>query len=160
MKVNASHIAEKLNELVCRRDADMWRLDFEGLSPPDQVFLAIWELQSEVYNGGLLQYFSNFSGRLVPFIGEALRAIGAHQIVSIVERAVALVGAGVPWDDEVKRWTIISGLQEQTRDRIYDLDRQINVHIDDLIVSLFYYLSEHREQVDAPPEFWTEATIQ
>jgi hypothetical protein len=160
MKATASHLTEKLNELVCQRDADLWRLDYEGLSPPDQVFLVIWELYSEVYNGGLLRFFSNHSGRLVPYVVEALRAIGAHQAVVIVEKAIFLVGPDVPWDDDVKRWSIRQGLQQQIRKHLFDLDGQFNAYIDGLPVLLFHYLSNHREQVDAPAEFWTEANIQ
>ncbi len=160
MTFNVSRICRKISELGGRRDEDFWRLDFEGLSPPDQVFMAIWELRSEIYNGGFWQYFINFSGRHVPFIGEALKAIGAHQLLPVVEAAIAAVGKDIPWDDEMKRHRIIFGLSKSIRERLFELDSQFNNRIEELEVLLYFYLSKHRDEIEAPEEFWTEATLQ
>jgi len=160
MPVDVIRISQKISELGGRRDEDLWRLHFESLSPPDQVFLAIWELRSEIYNGGFWQYFINFSGFRVPFISKALAAVGAEQVLAVVEAAIEALGKDIPWADETKRHRIIVGLAKPIRQRLYDLDRQFNKQIDELDALLYFYLSKHRGEIDVPEDFWQEATLQ
>jgi hypothetical protein len=160
MKSGDAHISEIITELGCQRDAELSRLEFDDLSPPDQVFLAIWELKSEVYNGGLWQYSINWSGRLVPFICDALKKVGAVELVPVLEEAIAVVGPGVPWGHEVKRHPIIVNLPKDKRKRLTDLDNKLFDYFDELDVLIFNFLRKHRDQVDVPEEFWKDVTIQ
>jgi hypothetical protein len=160
MPRNASEITNRITRLVLSRNEDWWFLDFDNLSPPDQVFLIIWELYSEVYNGGLWQYFINSSGQRVPYACDALKAIGARQLVPILEAAISSVGPDVPWNDDEARHRIIYNLPKPVRDCLHNLDRQFNAHIDGLNELLYYYLLKHRDQVEAPAEFWEGATVQ
>jgi Domain of unknown function (DUF4375) len=51
--------------------------EFAQQSLPQKVFSAIWEVESEVNNGGFAQYFSNDSAESASFVVEALEKIGA-----------------------------------------------------------------------------------
>ena len=52
--------------------------DFASQSLPQKVFSAIWEVESEVNNGGFAQYFLNSSAESASFVVEALETVGAH----------------------------------------------------------------------------------
>jgi hypothetical protein len=54
-----------------------FRHRFAQQSLPQKVFSAIWEVESEVNNGGFAQYFSNDSAESASFVVEALEKIGA-----------------------------------------------------------------------------------
>ena len=55
-----------LIELSEGERTDFGRVDFEEQPEPQKVFSAIWELESEVNNGGFDQYFRNIgSGTLM-----------------------------------------------------------------------------------------------
>ena len=55
-------------------------------SRPQQIFSAIWALESEVNNGGFSQYFLNESAETVCFVAEALDAIGAPRTADFCTR--------------------------------------------------------------------------
>ena len=52
-----------------------WRIDPAELSRSERTFLAIWELESQVNNGGFFQFFSNTSGAVVPYVVDARDAV-------------------------------------------------------------------------------------
>src|SRR5712691_6409752 len=108
-------IAAKLNEFVSSREAYRWLMWFDELKPAEQALIATWELEQEVYNGGFMQYFQNSSGGRVPFICEILRIVEATKAASVLERAIALVGPNIPWDDEVKRYGMLSDLPDENK---------------------------------------------
>jgi hypothetical protein len=54
-------------DLVERAEGIRWRLDdvgFDALSVPEKHFVAIWDLEVDVNNGGFHQYALNSSDRL------------------------------------------------------------------------------------------------
>src|SRR5215472_15377858 len=54
--------------------------EFARQSLPQQVFSAIWEVESEVNNGGFSQYFSNSSAESASFVVEAFETIGLAEL--------------------------------------------------------------------------------
>jgi hypothetical protein len=58
--------------------------NFDRLNRVDQVLVTMWGLEAEVNNGGFDQYYFNGAGNQAFFAPEALRAIGAHPMASIV----------------------------------------------------------------------------
>ena len=160
MAFESDPIASKLNEFVSTHEAYMWLSWFDELKPAEQALLAIWELEQEVYNGGFPQYFQNSSGDRVPVISDILRTVGADKAAAVVESAIALVGPNIPWQDHVKRYRAVEELSGKSKDKLHDLGRELYDELDNLNALLFRYLSRHREQLDAPADFWTEATTQ
>ena len=63
--------------------------DFGSQSVPQKVFSALWEVESEVNNGGFSQYFVNSSAESVHFVVDALNMIGAPKTADICQRAIA-----------------------------------------------------------------------
>ena len=160
MPYESAPLAIRLNELVVSLDAYMWLMWFDELTPAEQAFIAIWELQQEVYNGGFMQYFQNSSGERVPHICEILRRIDAGPAASVIERAISLAGPDIPWNDKVRRFSALKTISEDNRDKLFHMSKDLFDQSDDLHRLLFQYLSKHREQIEAPADFWTEGAIQ
>ena len=160
MPYESDPIAIKLNELVVSLDAYMWLMWFDELTPPEQAFIGTWELANEVYNGGFTQYFHNSSREHAKPMIEVLRSIDAHQAADILETAIAVAGPGTRWGDEPNFLTAINSMPDDVKRQITELERKLYDELDNLHLRLFRYLSKHRDQIEAPAEFWTEATIQ
>src|SRR5215472_12379335 len=77
MTIDHREMNRRLIKLSESPTSRFWRLDYKDLSAPERVFLVIWELESEVNNGGFQQYFHNSSGALAPHAVDALKTLGA-----------------------------------------------------------------------------------
>ena len=147
----------KLNDFVGANEAYMWLMWFDELTPAEQALIGIWELQQEVINGGFFQYMHNSSGEHEPAMREILKEIGAQRAFAILERAVELIGADVRQGDY---FTKLNALPDKSRDEFCALDIEFYHQLENLAYLLFRYLSKHRDQLDAPDEFWKEVAIQ
>lgn len=76
---------------------------FASLPVRDRVLIAIWCLESEVNNGGFDQFYFNSAGDYAHVVPEMLKAIEAHRMAAIVERANAQFGEGGPPLDRDER---------------------------------------------------------
>src|SRR5258708_31501057 len=71
--------------------------EFSEQSFPQKVFSAVWEVESEVNNGGFSQYFLNDSAESASFVSSALEHIGAPKTANICQRAIAIAfPSGLP----------------------------------------------------------------
>ena len=52
MTIDNREMNRRLIKLSESPTARFWRIDYDKLSTPEQIFLLIWELESEVNNGG------------------------------------------------------------------------------------------------------------
>jgi hypothetical protein len=132
-------------------------------SPPDHiylVFLAIWELHAEVHNGGLRQYFLNSTGQSAPFVCKALDAIGAKETKPLLEAAIAAVGPDIPWNDDSERYRVVYELPPSVVDQLDEIDMKLFDQLDGLLVLLFYFLWQHRDEFEVSAEFWEGITKQ
>src|SRR5207247_5287224 len=80
-----------LIDLSESKRTDFGKVDFAQQSESQQVFSAIWELESQVNNGGFDQYFRNSDSDIISFAPSALRAIGASACAEIVEAAIKFI---------------------------------------------------------------------
>ena len=141
----------KLSESPTTR---FWRVDFGKLTIPEQVFLLIWELESEVNNGGFHQYFYNSSGALAPNVVSALRTLNAEATADIAQRALnAVDNAITSWSDDAARHANINRLSPGTRQILENLDQEYYKCPEDLTPLLYKYVAEHRIEVHAPLDF-------
>ena len=92
-----------LIDLSEKNYANFWEADYETLSRPEQVFRAVWDLESDVNNGGFDQYFFNASGDTSFDVVNALKAIGANKVAAVLSKAVALFGLDGPARDQSLR---------------------------------------------------------
>lgn len=126
----------------------VWRHDFAQLSRPEQIFRLVWELEAEVNNGGFHQYFYNSSGGLVPYVGDALRAIGALAMANIVDCAIHTAGADIPWHDEAARRTKLKTLGPQVEAQLDSMSRKFCKYPDDLLAVLYRYAHQHQSEIE------------
>lgn len=64
-------------------------LGFDSLLPEERDFLILWFLNTETFNGGLIQYFNNSSGDTALQALSALSAAGASQAHDILQQAIS-----------------------------------------------------------------------
>jgi hypothetical protein len=160
MPYESDPIAEKLNALVFTNELYIDLPFFEKLNLAEQVLLGTWELANEVYNGGFMQYFHNSSRRNArPMLG-ILRSIDAPRVAAILESAIALVGPGTRWGDEPNYFIAIKSMPKDVEKRLRELERQLYDELDDLHLKVFRFLSKHRDQIEAPADFWTDKALQ
>jgi len=154
MTIDNREMNRRLIKLSESPTSRFWRVDYEELLAAERVFLLIWELESEVNNGGFHQYFYNSSGALAPNIVDALKTIGAEATADIVQRAInAVVGTMTSWSDDAGRQAGLNRLSPETRRVLEDLDQQYYACPEDLTPLLYNYVAGHRTEVHAPSSF-------
>lgn len=136
-----------LIELAESEAARFWKAPFEELTPPEQVFLCVWELESEVNNGGFDQYFSNSSGDYARHVEAALVAIGAKRMQKIVRQAIETVGEEVLAEDQEHRQERLLALDDERKERLEKIDQLFFAYPDNVTRLLFDYVQKHRAQI-------------
>lgn len=119
------------------------KVDFEEQSEEQKVFSAIWELESQVNNGGFLQYLENGRTAPVNFVPTALKLIGASQCARIVERVIHVVSSGPFPTDPQEAETLVAGLSDDTKEELDSLSSEFFDYPDDLTELLFAFVSKH-----------------
>jgi hypothetical protein len=154
MTIDNREMNRRLIKLSESPTGPFWRIDYDKLSAPEQVFLLIWELESEVNNGGFHQYFYNSSGVLAPNVVSALKAMGAQATAEIAQRALNAVGNAITsWSNDADRQASVNRLSSGTRQILENLDQEYYKCPEDLTPLLYKYVAEHRTEVRAPSDF-------
>ncbi len=126
--------------------------DFARQSLPQKVFSAIWEVESEVNNGGFSQYFQNSSAETAPFVVQALRTIGTADTAAICERAIAAAfPSGLPTSEDAIR-SSATDFSDEVLEKLDELDREFFSYPHDLTELLFAYVSNYPEEFGALPK--------
>lgn len=121
---------------------DFGRVDFSDQSEDQQVFSAIWDLESQVNNGGFAQYFQTANGQAANVAPSALRTIGAVTCADIVSRALVMVAPdGLP-DDQSAREQLIEALDAPAREVLEILEQEFFAYPDNLTDLLFEYVRQ------------------
>ncbi|MBI3700994.1 MAG: DUF4375 domain-containing protein [Afipia sp.] len=131
-----------------------------SLRNAQRIYVMLWRFQAEIYNGGIWQFFTNSTNMYAPYICDALRIVDADKISSIMEEAIANSRPGTPWYSAMKCSGLRRNAPIEVRDIEEKLNRRLALHLDDLSVLLFKYMSKHRHEFDVPEEFWEEGTLQ
>ena len=160
MAYESDPIAQKLNDLISSQELYMGLMFFNELNPAEKALIGTWELANEVYNGGFMQYFHNSSRDHAKPMVAVLHSIDAHRTATIVESALALAGPGTRWGDEPNSLTAINSMPDDVKSKLRKLEGDLYDELDNLHRQVFRFLSKHREQIEAPVDFWTEATTQ
>jgi len=153
MTVDRNEMNHRLIKFSESLNIRFWRVDYNQLSFAEQVFGLVWELESEVNNGGFHQYFWNSTGALAPYVVGALKAVGAVAAASIAQQALALVGPDVSWSDDAARKAHISELSSQSKEKLQELDQAFHTYPDDLTTLLYRYATQHRSELRVPADF-------
>jgi len=86
------------NAVPLHEGAETFGREFERLPVASRHLFATHWAQSEVQNGGLGQFFSNFTGILAPEAVQGFRAIGMPQTAETLVEAIKLFGEDYPRD--------------------------------------------------------------
>jgi hypothetical protein len=128
-------------------DARFWKIDYDQLTIAERAFLCVWELESEVNNGGFLQYYENLAGSRALEAPSALEQIGARKMAAIVRKANALFQAESPNADHEARSGQLEGISASAASRLEALDQEFFAYPDDLTDLLYAYVVANREQI-------------
>ena len=125
--------------------------EFAKQSLPQKVFSAIWEVESEVNNGGFSQYFLNESAESASFVVAALEKIGAPKTAIICQRAIGTAfPAGLPRTVDSIR-SAAGDFSEEILEKLEPLDQEFFSYPHDLTDLLFAYVQAHTDEFGAPP---------
>ena len=88
---------ELYEALIFRTEEAVWHFDdvqtgFRALNESQKVFYAVSNLEMEVNNGGLCQFFANSSQVCAPFVLQALERIGAEEHQKLLDDFVTKYG--------------------------------------------------------------------
>lgn len=126
--------------------------EFALQSRPQQIFSAIWAVESEVNNGGFSQYFLNDSAESAAFVVDAFEMIGAPKTANICKRAiVAAFPRGLPRTVEEIQ-SAAADFPDETLDSLEPLDQEFFAYPHNLTDLLFAYVSAHPEEFGVLPQ--------
>jgi hypothetical protein len=126
--------------------------DFASQPAPQKVFSALWEVESEVNNGGFSQYFVNDSAESACFVVEALNTIGAPKTADICRRAIAAAfPSGLPESAEAIR-SAAADFSDEVLEKLEPLDQEFFSYPHNLSDLLFAYVSRHPEEFGVLPK--------
>ena len=136
-----------MSNLLFARVADV---GVAGLTAPERFVLCLDELEREVNNGGFEQYFLNSSGDLSLRTPDALRALGAPKVASIVEAALAVFPSGRPASESEAREAQLAAFTEARTERLQDLDGDFLTYPEPLAQLERNYVQAHRADFRPP----------
>ena len=133
----------RISEAVWAREA---AFGIDALTPPERVFLCVWNLEAEVNNGGFEQFFTNSAGDNAAETPSALRQIGAAQAAAIVEEAKSVFHSAAPPADRDDRTEALAQLGESATNALNALDARFYEYPDNLEALLRQFVDRNRGQ--------------
>jgi len=147
--MNKNEILINLSESAATK---IGKEEFEQQSLAQKVFTAIWEIESEVNNGGFSQYFLNDSAESASSVVNALTTIGAPKTADICSRAIVTAfPGGLPQTVEAIR-SIAADFSVDTLAKLEPLDQEFFSCPHNLTDLLFAYVTAHPDEFGTQPE--------
>lgn len=125
--------------------------EFAKQSFPQKVFTAIWEVESEVNNGGLSQNFLNDSAESASFLVAALEKIGAPKTANICQRAIAIAFPGGLAQTVESIRSAASSFSTEILGELETLDQEFFSYPHNLTDLLFEFVKMHTEEFGRIP---------
>ena len=85
------------------------------------IFLCM-AMDSEISNGGISQWFGNYTGRHWEETIAQLNQLGAHEIAAVLQKGAELFPDGLPNKDQELRQSQLSAMTNADYDRFEELD--------------------------------------
>jgi hypothetical protein len=124
------------------------RTDFGRIALAEQceeqrVFSAIWELESQVNNGGFELFFRNCDLDTIAFAPLALRRIGADKCAGIVDRALTFLSSvrSSYQPNSIER--CVASISDEVQTKLCVLDEEFFAYPDSLTELLFDFVRSH-----------------
>ena len=118
-------------------------LGYDKLSRPEQMFVCVWDLEGEVNNGGVDQYYFNTSGDHALDAPKALEAIAARHTSNLLRQANELFGESGPSPDRASRQKQLHALDGTRIRKIKAIEEEFFKYTDDLGKLLETYVSKN-----------------
>ena len=132
----------------CAR-TDFGRVDFASQNIAQKTFSAIWELESQVNNGGFDQYFRNSDSDIIAYAPVALQQIGAHACAEIVKAAIATISP-IPAENDARIDALAAAL-EADEEMLEELDSQFYAYPDNLGELLYAFVAKNPNEFGEVP---------
>jgi hypothetical protein len=122
---------------------------------PEEVFLVVYTLDTEMSMGGFYLYLSNDSGTSAPTAARALLQIGALESAAIVERAIHLIfhGAPPPTDPQTCH-DMVQDFADEEGDRLCELDDTFFEEGEPLMRLLYSYVVANHHAIRGSSQVW------
>ena len=143
---------EILIELSESKMTKVGKKEFATQSFPQKVFSAIWEVESEVNNGGFSQYFLNDSAESAYFVVGALEEIGAPKTAYICQRAIAAAFPSGPPETVDSIRSAASAFSEEILEELEPIDQEFLSYPHNLTDLLFAYVKAHPDEFGTLPK--------
>jgi hypothetical protein len=125
--------------------------DFRKQPFAQQVFTTIWSLQTEVENGGFLQYLHNSSNETACSAVSSLKAIGAELTANIFEEVIKEAFPNGLSESSFRAGDEAANFSEKTCANLQLLTYDFLQCPEDLIERLYGFVISHPEEFGAPP---------
>jgi hypothetical protein len=132
--------------------AKIGKEEFAQQSLSQKVFSAIWELESEVNNGGFSQYFLNGSAESASFVVQALEKIGASKTANICHRAMVVAFPGGLPETVGAVQSAAADFSSEILENLEPLDQEFFSYPHDLTELLFAYVNARPEEFGKLPK--------
>jgi hypothetical protein len=133
-----------LFEQVQRRIVDV---GFASLTPTEVLVFCMWDVVSEVNNGGFDQFFLNSSGDLAHETLAGLRAIGAAHTAELLAGLMSRFGAEGPPRDRDARIDALVSLREEDTEAFEAADAAFYADNEPVWALTATYCAAHRDDL-------------
>lgn len=119
----------------------------DELTETERIVFCMWDLVSEIENGGFVQYFLNSSGDLAREALTSLRLIGAPRTAALLQRVMARLGEQATSRDRDTRAQAIGRTGLADDGAFEEEDNAFYAHPESLWALTVEYCREHRDQL-------------
>lgn len=139
MSINQETLFEISESLSKRVSED----GLAALSVPEQNFLLVWTVDSEVHSGGFDSFFFYAPGNIASETVDALEVIGAAHTANLMRQANAVFGLAGPSTDIDERQVQFRELSAESKSELDALDHRFWEYQEDLGDLLHEYVLKH-----------------
>ncbi len=131
---------ELQDQSMRRLDQAGW--DLQALDCRDQQLVALWRLQADYYNGGLMQFFANWGMPTFEYAQAALALLGLQQARQLLQDFYGVFAHLQDEPTEIALWDIPQWLTEAQNARLCEVDERLGEAIEELHwVALGHFLT-------------------
>ena len=132
---------------LCERFDD-GEAEQDSLNEYELTIYVTQTLESEVNNGGFIQFFDNAGGAFADEIVPAFKRIGARKTASICKKALQTLGQGLPKDWEERRALLDRIVDDRVGELLEACDEAFYEYPDDLEALNAAYVRKNAKHFD------------
>lgn len=120
---------------------------YETLTTEQKYIAAIWELESEVNNGGFNQFYFNSAGDHALLTEKALTEIGSSSILNMLQKANSYFPGNSPSPDRNIRWKQMEQWDKTIEEKLNKLDEDFYKYEEDIHSLLYQYCQKNLAKI-------------